>query len=63
MQPSIILFGGDKFQVCKGGANKGENVQKAALREGEEELGIKKKYLKFIKKLGAFVVKKKNSTN
>ena len=51
------------FRFAKGGVDKGENAQATALREGEEELGIKKKYLKFIKKLGAFVVKKKNSTN
>jgi 8-oxo-dGTP pyrophosphatase MutT (NUDIX family) len=38
--PSDPKFGGKKPQVAKGGIDPGESVLAAAIREGEEELGL-----------------------
>lgn len=35
-------YGGTAPQISKGGVDKGESVQNAAIREGEEELGLRK---------------------
>jgi 8-oxo-dGTP pyrophosphatase MutT (NUDIX family) len=35
------LFGGPKFALCKGNVDLNESIQDAALREAEEELGLK----------------------
>ena len=40
MKPSDSAYGGDKYQIAKGCIDKGESVKEAALREGEEELGL-----------------------
>ena len=40
MTPSDPKFGGPKPQVAKGEIDEGENAVQAAIREGEEELGL-----------------------
>ena len=35
------MFGGPNFALAKGGVDPGENLQDAALREAQEELGLK----------------------
>lgn len=41
MVPSNVQYGGSLFQIAKGRIEPGENVQEAALREAEEELGLR----------------------
>lgn len=40
MLPSESKYGGDKFQIAKGKIDEGETPLEAALREGNEELGL-----------------------
>ena len=40
MTPSNPSYGGSRPQIAKGGIDAGENAQEAAIREGEEELGL-----------------------
>ena len=40
MIPSDPAYGGSRPQIAKGGIDAGENAQEAAIREGEEELGL-----------------------
>ena len=40
MTPSDPKYGGPRPQIAKGGIDAGENAQEAAIREGEEELGL-----------------------
>ena len=35
------MFGGPHFALCKGEIDKGETVEQAAIREAEEELGLR----------------------
>lgn len=42
MIPSNASFGGTSPQIAKGRVEKGEDVQETAVREGEEELGLKR---------------------
>lgn len=42
MIPSNANFGGLKPQIAKGRVEEGEDVQETAIREGEEELGLKR---------------------
>ena len=42
MIPSNSDFGGIKPQVAKGRVEEGEHIQETAVREGEEELGLKR---------------------
>jgi len=42
MIPSNSDFGGTKLQIGKGRVEPGEDVQETAVREGEEELGLKR---------------------
>ena len=42
MQPSDPKYGGSSFQIAKGGIDPGEDDLTAALREGEEELGLRR---------------------
>jgi 8-oxo-dGTP pyrophosphatase MutT (NUDIX family) len=46
--PSDPDYGGDKFQIAKGRVDQGEEVEKTAIREGEEELGLKKENIKSV---------------
>ena len=41
MQPSNPKYGGSSYQIAKGGIDPGEDELSAALREGEEELGLR----------------------
>ena len=40
MTPSHPAYGGYLYQIAKGRVDQGEQVQQAAFREGEEELGL-----------------------
>lgn len=40
MSPSDPSYGGSEPQIAKGGIDPGENAKEAAIREGEEELGL-----------------------
>lgn len=42
MTPSKAQYGGSEPQIAKGGIDTGEGVYDAALREGREELGLKR---------------------
>ncbi len=46
MIPSDPKFGGDKPQVAKGIVDPGESIAQAAVREGEEELGLRSENIK-----------------
>lgn len=35
------MFGGPHFALCKGNVDPGESIKKAAIREAEEELGLR----------------------
>jgi 8-oxo-dGTP pyrophosphatase MutT (NUDIX family) len=49
------LFGGPHFALCKGQIDKGETVEQAAIREAEEELGLRETNLAGpVKHLGNF---------
>ena len=47
--PSDAAFGGTKYQISKGHLDEGETTTEAAVREAEEELGLKKSNIKTIK--------------
>lgn len=49
-------FGGTKFGICKGGIEKNESAKQAALREAQEELGLRLKNVipETITKIGRF---------
>lgn len=42
MSPSDPAYGGPLPQIAKGGVDHGESTKEAAIREGEEELGLKR---------------------
>lgn len=44
-------YGGPNPQIAKGGTKEGEDLEKAAIREGEEELGLKRSNIKNIFKV------------
>lgn len=50
MIPSDPFYGGDKPQISKGHMDKGETPLESAIREGEEEIGLKKSNIKSYKK-------------
>lgn len=52
MIPSNPTFGGNLFQIGKGRIEPGEDLQQTAVREAEEELGLKQENIKQIKSLG-----------
>ena len=48
-------FGGPHFALCKGNVDEGETVQQAAIREAQEELGLRETNITGpIKHLGTF---------
>lgn len=51
MKPSDPAYGGPHYQIAKGEVDPGETSLSAALREGEEELGLLPSNVKNIKKL------------
>jgi 8-oxo-dGTP pyrophosphatase MutT (NUDIX family) len=55
MMPSNKKFGGDKYQLCKGRIDPGETPQEAALREGQEELGLFTPNIEDVHNLGIFL--------
>ena len=55
MRPSNPKFGGDTFQIAKGKHEEDETAEDAALREGNEELGLFKGNIVEVKKLGKFL--------
>lgn len=65
MKPSNSKFGGDinpetgememRYQLAKGRIEKNENAQEAALREGEEEVGLKLENIMFALHVGTFL--------
>lgn len=49
------MYGGPHFAICKGNIDEGETVEDAALREAQEELGLREHNIKGpIKHLGNF---------
>jgi len=54
MQPSDPKFGGTRWQLCKGGIDKGETPSTAAVREAKEELGLRMSNTKKLFALGNF---------
>lgn len=52
MVPSDAKYGGDKPQVAKGRIDPGESQLVAAIREGEEELGLVAENIKWLEKVG-----------
>lgn len=55
MMPSEEKYGGMVFQIAKGRVDEGENPFQAAVREAEEELGLRSANIKWIKKCGIFL--------
>lgn len=55
MKPSDSKYGGEEFQIAKGRIDDGENPLDAAVRESNEELGLKPTNIKWIKKSGLFL--------
>jgi 8-oxo-dGTP pyrophosphatase MutT (NUDIX family) len=55
MKPSDKDFGGAEFQLAKGRVDPGENPLEAAVREANEELGLRESNIKWIKKCGVFL--------
>lgn len=55
MKPSDEKYGGDKFQLAKGRVESGETSLEAALREANEELGLKYSNIEDISYLGTFL--------
>lgn len=47
MKPSDPKFGGPDFQLAKGRIDDGEDAERTALREGEEELGLKSENIRY----------------
>ena len=54
MKPSNGKFGGKKFQIAKGRVEENENTLEGAIRETQEELGLRKNNIVKIKKCGVF---------
>lgn len=52
MVPSNAQFGGSLFQIAKGRIEPGENIQEAAVREAEEELGLRTENVTQVKSIG-----------
>lgn len=49
------MYGGPHFALCKGNIDKGETVEQAAIREAEEEVGLRQSNLAGpVKHLGNF---------
>lgn len=56
MKPSNVEFGGEKFQIAKGKVDPEDKThQDAALREGQEELGLFKGNILKIEEVGVFM--------
>jgi 8-oxo-dGTP pyrophosphatase MutT (NUDIX family) len=55
MKPSHPDYGGDQFQMAKGKVDPGENSEQAALREGQEELGLFSGNVEKLHNLGNFL--------
>jgi 8-oxo-dGTP pyrophosphatase MutT (NUDIX family) len=54
MKPSDPKYGGTKWQIAKGQIDPGENPQKAATREAEEELGLRKSNILELFSVGSY---------
>lgn len=52
MYPSDTKYGGPYFQIAKGRIDEGEEPMTSAIREAEEELGIRSEYLTDLKYFG-----------
>jgi len=55
MRPSDPKFGGDRLQIAKGKIDPGEATLAAALREGNEELGLREKNISHLELLGQYL--------
>lgn len=55
MVPSDQTYGGSDPQFCKGRIENGENHEDAAVREAEEELGLKEENVKWYYYLGQYL--------
>jgi 8-oxo-dGTP pyrophosphatase MutT (NUDIX family) len=48
------MFGGPHFALCKGNVDEGESIEQAAIREAEEELGLRQSNIGPVNHLGTF---------
>lgn len=55
MMPSDAKYGGKVFQIAKGKVDEGENPLQAAVREANEELGLREGNIKWLRKCGLFL--------
>lgn len=64
MKSSNPNFGGSAWSIAKGGIDPGETSEQAAIREGSEELGLKKENLKLetLKKVFVRVIEGEKSS-
>lgn len=53
MKPSNPAYGGSDYQIAKGNVDGDESLEDTALREGEEELGLKRSNIININKIGS----------
>lgn len=56
MKPSDAKYGGGEFQLAKGKVDPGENPLEAGVREANEELGLRESNIKWLEKVGVFLV-------
>lgn len=71
MVPSDPEYGGSDFQIAKGKVDPGEQHEEAAIREGEEELGLIKSNMisdvhflgKFLGRMHIYTVQVESPTN
>lgn len=71
MKPSDPEFGGPDFQIAKGQIDPGETALQTAVREGEEEVGLRKENMKgevsyigcFMHSIGIYTVQVNSTTD
>ena len=62
MSPSDPAYGGPMPQIAKGGVDPGESTKEAAIREGEEELGLNRTNIISVQAIPAITVSGLNAS-